>query len=206
MFKRIAIGVVVTSLMVGCSDPKDATESNFKAATQTFLDKKYPFCYFKMNMPAVEKYGTDLKELRALAEAGLLVESETDLEIPSFGGEKKYRQVPQFNLTDEGKKYYIEDAGKTMMGNPYGGFCFGKATVEEIVNFTDPADMFGHTISRVNYSYKVTDIPEWASSETVTAFSKDLKESVASEDTPINQVDAFIRTNNGWVHEKLFGK
>ncbi|MDP1315276.1 hypothetical protein Q6274_29375, partial [Klebsiella pneumoniae] len=51
--------------------------------------------------------------------------------------------------TEQGKKYYKQDAAKKMRGENLGGFCFGKATVTYVSNFTEPSDAMGQIISRV---------------------------------------------------------
>lgn len=85
-------------------------------------------------------------------------------------------------------------------GKPTGGFCFGKATVKEISQFTEPADTSGVRVSQVNYTYQVGDFPAWAKlPETLSAIPQ-LKADVESEKTPIKSAAMLQLTNNGWVN------
>ena len=72
--------------------------------------------------------------------------------------------------------------------------------------FGEPGDMMGQKISRVTYTYSVDDLPKWAGDQAVIETNRDLSSMVSSKDTPIKETRAFILTNNGWVHERLFGK
>lgn len=204
----VCIGIMALS---GCNDPKDASDSNFKAAAQQYLDSVYPTCYFKVNFPfKTDGYSfNNLPDiLHAMAEKGLLTEQELSRKHfeESWASKAHDVVVNSYDLTDEGKKYYKADAAKNMRGDALGGFCFGKATVTEINNFTEPSDAMGQKISRVSFTYKVTDIPEWAKSPEITSLDRQLKKEANSEAEPLNATNVFVLTNKGWVHERLFGK
>jgi hypothetical protein len=64
----------------------------------------------------------------------------------------------------------------------------------------------GQKISRVSFSYKVTDIPDWDKSPEVAELNRQLKKDVDSELEPLKVTNVFLLTNNGWLHERLFGK
>jgi hypothetical protein len=91
-----------------------------------------------------------------------------------------------------------------MGGKTLGGFCIGKATVNEIGQFSEPSEMFGQRISRVNYTYEVSNFPEWAKLPEVIEAIKGLRADIGSATAPIKKLDVLVMTNNGWVHEKLF--
>lgn len=200
-----------TLALTGCDDPKKPSESNFKMAAQQYLDTVYPACYIKVNFP----YKTDgisfnnLPEiLHAMAGKGLLTEQELSRKHidASWGSNARDVVVNSYALTEEGKKYYKPDAAKTMKGENIGGFCFGKATVTEVSNFTEPSDAMGQKISRVSFTYKVSEIPDWAKSPEIMNADRQLQKDVSSESEGVKVTNVFLLTNNGWIHERLFGK
>lgn len=200
---RILTCLVILAL-AGCADPNAANEKNFKAVIQQYLDSVYPKCYLNVELPQtvdIDFHGT-IPKLRALAKVGLVSESKGVAKSP-WG---VAMPAPSFELTAEGKKFYKPDAIKVSDGKHIGGFCFGKAHVREIVQFTEPSDMFGHHISRVNYTYQVSDLPAWAAATEVVSVFDTLKVDVASNKSPIKDVATLVLTNKGWVHEKLFAK
>ena len=208
IFPLICVGALSLS---GCNDPKDASESNFKIAAQQYLDTVYPVCYFESNFPVKTDgyHFNNLPEiLHVMSEKGLLKEKELSRKHieASWSGKARDIVVNSYDLTDEGKKYYKTDATKNISGKNIGGFCFGKATVSEVVNFTEPSDAMGQKISKVSFSYKVTDIPDWAKSSEITALDRRLKKDVDSEEKEIKLTNVFVLTNKGWVHGRLFGK
>lgn len=197
--------------LAGCNDPKKPSESNFKSAAQEYLDTVYPACYIKANFP----YKTDgvsfnnMPEImQALAEKGLLTEKELSRKhIDAAWGIKAHDiVVNSYDLTVEGRKYYKQDAGTNMRGENLGGFCFGKATVTEVSNFTEPSDAMGQKISRVSFVYKVSEIPDWAKSPEILNAVRQIRKDVDSEQNGMKVTNVFLLTNKGWVHEKLFGK
>lgn len=211
MHRKILPLVILATALVGCSDPKKASEDNFEKATQAWLDTAYPKCFLVSTFP-VESKEFDItntnKTLHALAGAGVLKEVELSRkEIPASMFQQASTQVQySYDLTDEGRKYYKADAQKMRDGTTAPGLCIGKAKVDKIEQFSEPGDMMGQKISRVTYTYKVDDLPKWAGDEAVVATNRELAPMAASKDTPIKETRAFILTNNGWVHERLFGK
>ncbi|MFV1416856.1 hypothetical protein QMK79_28070, partial [Klebsiella pneumoniae] len=151
-----------------------------------YLDTVYPACYIKANFP----YKTDgfninnMPEiLHAMAEKGLLTETELSRKHidATWGIKERDIVVNSYDLTEEGKKYYKQDAAKNMRGENLGGFCFGKATVTDVSNFTEPSDAMGQKISRVTFTYKVSDIPDWAKSPEILNADRQIKKDVNSE-------------------------
>ncbi|ELQ9312217.1 hypothetical protein R3D73_005264 [Serratia marcescens] len=202
---------VVLMMLSGCGDPTDATESNFKKAAQAYLDTQYPYCYIMVNFPVktdVASFNHFPEVLHVMAGKGMVKETESSRKhIPaSWAGKERDIVVNTYDLTEEGKKYYKPDATINMLGEALGGFCFGRATVEAVDNFTAPSDAMGQKISRVAFSYKVTDIPDWAGTPELLELVPRLKEDVASGSVPLKQNGAFILTGKGWMDRRLFGK
>lgn len=201
--------LLLTLLMAGCSGGvKDANNSNFKAAAQAFLDREYPYYYFTVNFP----YQSDQRSfnntsdvLHVLAKLGMVTETEVSRkEVSSLTSEPKVKIIYSYELTDEGQKFYKAGVTKDLRGNDLGGFVFGKATALKILNFTEPADYFGHRISDVTYTYTVSGIPEWAKDAELLELDNRLKIEAASANTPIATTDVFVLTEKGWIHEQLW--
>lgn len=208
MNARIALGIFFVVLISACDDPKEASEDNFKRAIQEYLDRTYPKCYVKTELPVVidSNYFGAKEKLQALAKLGLVSESQVKIEKTTFGNKKNLVFAPSFELTKEGEKYFTPNVAKTMGGQVLGGFCIGKANVKDIGSFSEPSEMHGHRISRVNYTYEVSNLPEWATAPEITSVLKELKADVESHTVPIKKRDFLVLTNNGWVHEEIYRK
>lgn len=198
--------VALAAFSAGCSNPKDANKENFAKAAQAYLDTTYPRCYVTSNFPKKERIyeGKESKSIyHALAAAGILSERVSEKAEKIAFLSSSYTEY-EYDLTEEGKKFYREGIAETFGGDSVGGICFGKAKVSSIENFTEPSDMMGMRVSRVSYRYNVEDIPEWAKSAEVTAASSTIKEDVESDKKPIENMAGFILTDKGWMHERLF--
>ena len=193
----------VSVLIAGCSNVKDANNSNFEKSLQDYLDSESPRCYFMMNFPSdnrsfLNNYRKNNKILDIMADLGI-VRKKTE-------NQNQSRPLVTYELTDKGKEFYMADARKNILGENLGGFCFGVPVVIEIDNFTEPQNATGVTISRVKYRYKVTGFPEWATTSELLELNDNLKKDVESEDKPIKDTASLLLTDKGWVHRELFNK
>ena len=75
-----------------------------------------------------------------------------------------------------------------------------------ITNFTKPSESFGYTISRVNFNYKVVNLPGWVKTPELMGRFSILKELVSSKDSGIDDTAVVILTEKGWIHEKIYKK
>lgn len=206
--KTIVFAVGFTVSIHALADIKDANESNFEKTVQAYLDSSYPRCYVYTQIPAVIDWdvGGIKAKLQALSKAGLLIETVENKEIANLAGLKKTTPIPKFELTEEGKKFYKPNLKAISGGKSIGGFCAGTASVSEITQFTEPADMLGLKVSKVDYKYSVEDLPDWAKKSEVLNAIPELKKDSESEKTPASAKATLVLTNKGWVHEKLFKK
>jgi hypothetical protein len=195
--------VFMALLAVGCSDPKAANEKNFKAAIQKSLDSSYPKCYYTKNFPATVPIffgaGENKAVFKALVDAGIL-EEKVESHMSTEYQIKRMVTEPTFYLTAEGgKKFYKNNVSKSVLGEETGGFCFGKATVKDIVQFTEPGDMMGGKYSTATYKYVVGDFPSWAKRPEILAVIADLKKDVESEVSLVEGSALLNLTNKGWI-------
>ena len=79
--------------------------------------------------------------------------------------------------------------------------CYGTPEVVEIINFTEPADAMGVTVSNVQYIYRLVDVAPWASDTALTTQFEWLPERIASDG--IEKDDDLIITTNGWAHHSV---
>ena len=79
--------------------------------------------------------------------------------------------------------------------------CYGTPEVVEIINFTEPADAMGATVSNVRYSYRLVDVATWASDPVLSKQYQWLPERISNPS--ISKDDDFVLTNNGWTHHSI---
>ncbi|AZR95946.1 hypothetical protein BBB39_01810 [Bordetella trematum] len=200
--KAVILGGLVVAL-AACGSAKDANKGNFSKAIQAYLDtqnglcaalpaKSLPFTLADQDM--LSQQGKQRAD--ALVDAGLL--SKRDVEVKAMFGN---RMLPgaEYSITDEGKKYLVAGGASTMMRQD--AFCTGKYAMAEVQNFTEPSDMMGAKVSRVNFLYKLDGAASWAKSASLQqaypAFAKQTQGDIKGK-------AALILTNDGWVHERLF--
>lgn len=152
--KKILTSLAIVITLGGCSDPKEANNSNFEEVINKYLlDKKENITCTRVgtNFPVDNRFGFEQKYLNRYAESGLLSVISKDIEEKDFlTGKMKKKTKLIYNLTEKGEKY-IKD----------GKFCFGTPVVDKINSFTEPTAFMGKTVSEVRYQFVLDDIPSW---------------------------------------------
>ncbi|HBS1045973.1 TPA: hypothetical protein ACRRWG_005349 [Klebsiella quasipneumoniae] len=112
--------------------------------------------------------------LEGLKKSGLI-----DIEFEQQG----FARVAALSATDKGAKAKFWDKEH--------GACVGTRTVDEIKEWTEPSDAGGQKVTRVSYTWKLSDIPSWVDKD---AFSS-VKGMSESKEAKI----ILVKTNNGWA-------
>ena len=198
--KRVIFLAIFMTIVSGCSDPGKASESNFADAIQVYIEAKYPKCIFKINFPAesiaVDISGTN-KKLNAMSQAGLLTEKKMHSQ------EHKSQTGFIYHLTDKGIGAYNLQVSKSSDGKALGGFCFGVAEVDDIKKYSKPSDKKGALMSQVIYTYKVSNIPDWAFEPAVMEAFPEIRAMVKTEERPAKGVATLVLSDQGWIHKNL---
>ncbi|HHZ5413412.1 TPA: DNA-directed RNA polymerase subunit beta [Enterobacter hormaechei] len=182
---KISLVAVGAILLVGCGDKGDFEKTINKEIS------KEPVCYSlntkENNSDAYESFsepgvfvrvnvrGNDVSPiLEGLKKSGLI-----DIEFEQQG----FTRVAALSATDKGAKAKFWDKEH--------GACVGTRTVDEIKEWTEPSDAGGQKVTRVSYTWKLSDIPSWVDKD---AFSS-VKGVSESEEAKI----ILVKTNNGWA-------
>lgn len=216
----LALGAVSLPL-AACSNPKEASKGNFEHAINAWIEKNPPclnlpdstvtpdgagdaaFPRYVDASPVTARFAIENRQRRqapfdALVDAGLMKVQETRIPVKMMFGGAKEVPVRAYDLTDAGKKAVSSEGEKSAFGPPRQKLCYGTPTVDEIVQFTEPADALGVKMSRVTYRYHLKDLPDWAQNAKMrAAFPRLEKESAEGLDASA----VVVLTNEGWVHE-----
>jgi len=203
-FRRSGAALALLALalpLAGCSDPKAASDDNFKSALQGWFDTN-PVCTTLVAMgkvPIVREVPNHVDEakLDLAVNAGLL-SVESFREVPRFA--TKPADFRRYTPTDTGKDAIR--ANDTGLGGVQ--LCFARRNVVEVVNWTEPGDVMGLRATQVRYRYRLDDIAPWTQTADMRAAFPQLAKAL---DTPEGEDKAsLILTNEGWAHERSLRK
>jgi|GEM_PF-253305 len=207
-----AVVAVLVGVFLGCGSAKDPSKSNFKKALNAHFEKH---CVglgaaFPAYLPTTDglnekqraaydkEHATDLSRYNALISAGLLSVRDGEEEVKNWLSGKSTKQPARvYELTDEGKRFYKEERSQFL--GKRGTLCAATLAVDSVDSFAEPAQMFGYTVSRVNYTYSAGSPNEWAREAAVQAAYPELKGLLAQNK---QGHAALVLMNTGWVHEK----
>lgn len=221
--KCASVLILVVAVLGACSNPKAPNKANFEKAINAWIGenppcidvprspvcavghadpKAFPLYVEPADSPNPMRRATQeraLKPFQALADAGLLKAEQVQINIDGgpFATGPATRTVAAYSLTPEGEEALSTRTSR--MAGQVPAFCYGAPKVKEIVRFTEPADMMGATISRVEYTYQVKDQPAWTRTPALQAAFPQLVRD--SADTLEGRA-AVVLTNEGWIHER----
>lgn len=186
-------------ILVGCSNSTDANKENFSKSVQDYLTQE--MACLKIGSRYLNKgLQSQYLDLNELVKIGLLKKESL---APKSALTRRIDPTVRYSLTEQGQK--ISKTNKGRIGSVT-RLCYGDNELVGITNFTKPADMRGRTVSKVRYTYKVTNIADWAKTESVVQKFESLKEKLNSDNTPLKGKATLVLTNNGWIHTKLLEK
>ncbi|WP_297799977.1 hypothetical protein [uncultured Brevundimonas sp.] len=208
---RFAIMALSGLALAGCSDPKDASKRNFEKVINEYI-AQHPPCIVLPNSNAApantqpsdwpryisiddsSPIETPLRaRYEALVQAGLANGTDGTVQTQRLFTSDTVK-VRIYQLTDMGKAAASEATG--VWGGSGTQLCFGKPEVKSVKLFTEPAPSgAGTTISQVDYSFTVNDLPSWASNAAMTTAYPELKTIV---DGPVDDKAVLYLTNEGW--------
>lgn len=207
-------------LLAGCSDPRKASEGNFRRAIDTHFAKTRACInlprgdvrrsdakssglpiLFAVNSRDGDWMGGSREEADALVAAGLLRAQVTTVQNEGVGGHDDTIAVKAYDLTEK---------GKAALGQPQEGtehpdaqdarqLCYGIPTVIEITQFTQPADLFGMTASHVAYTWRIDDPADWARDPHLLKAFPEMRNATARS---LDGRTDLVLTNKGWTDVK----
>ena len=205
-----ALSVSLATLITGCSTTDSANEEDFKYAINerladdclmlTTYDANFPVT---IDVPQTERErmisasNQKLKQYDALVDAGLLkVESESREIMATLADDAHEVAANTYSLTDQGEQALKKVTMQSAMGGERKGFCVASYQVDEVLEFSEPQEKMGETVSYVQYTMAPTGIKEWGQSNAVQqAFPN-----VASRLEASRRENAtLVLTDDGWV-------
>lgn len=222
--RSVVVLAAVAALVAGCSNPKAADKKNFETAINDWISKNPP-C---LSLPSGSVRAADLAAdagvfplyveaavsehpmrlenqkkaaapFEAMAAAGLLKGEPAEItQSGYFPGTPPKMAVVAYTLTPEGDKAFKARGDGGFWGSQP-AFCYGEPAVKEVVRFTEPGEMMGMTVSQVDYTYQLKNMPEWAKSKAMQEVFPQLARDNAAT---LEDKAAVVLMNEGWVHEK----
>jgi DNA-binding PadR family transcriptional regulator len=194
----LILGVTVfatLAALAACDGKTAANAKNFGTAVTRYVDKKGDTCLDPVKWP-VDVYETDVRQQKlypdgvagqmAALEAAGLARGE-DVELP---GALKLK-VRRYTMTDAAKPYLHAGAGQAPR------LCWGRKSLDKVVRWADPAKVNGHEESAVIYTYKLSNVADWARKPAVKEAFPILGRTVDGEHTQKEKLYVKL-TPQGW--------
>ena len=209
----MTIAAAVASLS-GCSSDKELNQANVSKAMQTYLARRGDLCLAKSSWPIdviASETGTGSRngvQMPVLEKLGLVSASDAVGERKDDDGNVTHVPVRRYQLTDEGKKYYLARAPhKREVDDRYAAvandFCAAKLSLDHVVGWEPVKHAGATTIDEavVTYTYQVAPAP-WARDADVGRVFPML-DTVLKGAGVMQLKEAFVLTSTGWEAKDL---
>ncbi|MGH8614306.1 MAG: DNA-directed RNA polymerase subunit beta [Gammaproteobacteria bacterium] len=110
--------------------------------------------------------------LRGLAQGGYI----------TFNPDPNPGRAYVIDLTEKGRDAEVWD--------PKNGFCVGRPRVHEVIRWTEPADDAGVQMTRITYTWKLADGPDWVDPK--------LFPDIEGMSEPVKSMAIAQKTSDGW--------
>lgn len=195
MNKSLPMIALAALALAACSSKKDLNEDNLRAALNEMLEKEAPMCTslpygtsewpislkdpeqkksrnnfewlgLTIPDPQMERQQEQQKALQALADVGLIQIEAIKYDVLDPAGRPT-------GYTTPGKRYSLTEAAKPFLRTVHDGsknkddkqLCWGKIAVDKILKFRMIPD--SQSESYVEYTYKLSDVADWAKNKNV---------------------------------------
>lgn len=212
---RLACGaaaMISLTLFAGCHDKsQDVSRENFTTTINDFLAERGHLCLAKYDWPIyvttddVAAGTRDAIQMPVLEKVGLVAGKTMMVERTDPAGKKITATARQYQLTDEGQKYYlhIPEVVATATGSVThpADFCAATLTLDKVVGWERPAPVEGKTATSVIYTYKI-EPATWAKDADVQRVFPMIKRVVEGAGT-MQLREGVHLTSNGWVADEV---
>ncbi len=137
-------------------------------------------------------------QMAVLEQAGLVHSSNTTAVIhgmlDALRGPTPPQSVKRYDLTADGRRYFRQRAdtlGQTA------SFCYGEKTVDSIVKWTEPVTVGATTRTEVTYTYKIANLPPWATRADIQRQFGDVR-TIVNGISKSNEIAGLQLTSQGW--------
>jgi hypothetical protein len=189
----------VLLLSTGCADKKKASTSVFESALEGHF-KSRPVCLATgvAKFPDVVQYSANGKPQsmnanmeEALVSAKLLTAKQEMKPISNvWTGQTTVQHVVTYSVADPSQ--WGQRSANFLAQSP----CYAKIKIESVDNFTEPSDFMGQHISKVEFTYKLTDVQSWIHTPALEQAVPGVKQLSSTDER--KGTAALILTNNGW--------
>jgi hypothetical protein len=194
--------------IAGCNKQAEPTTENFTKGMNVYMEQHGDFCLAKSNWPIdvtqheMDTRGRNALQMPVLEKVGLTKSSVATIDVTDEqSGATKNIKVMRYDLTDEGKKYYLtknlerKKSDGSMQTVP-GDFCAAKLTLDKIVGWDKPTKVNGKDSTTVTYTYNVDPAPWTANADVQKVFP--IVAYIVQGAKKVQLKEAFELTPTGW--------
>jgi hypothetical protein len=201
-------GAVV--FLTACGSKTDANAKNFGVAMTEYFDAHGKLCLESRSWPVdisesdLFSNSSDSKQMAALQAAGLVKSEEVIVEKAlglSNTGPKKNFKIQRYTLTEAAKPF----SQNVIYKNRFKGdtpekqtrLCWGKKSLDKIVKWEGPMKFGDYQEVTVVYTYKLSNIAEWANNTDIQAAFPTIKSIISGAEKQTTRHGLKL-TNQGW--------
>jgi hypothetical protein len=197
----IVLGATLVASLSACSSKTSANEENFGITVSQYFDKKGEMCLDPIKWP-VDVYDIDVRQqklypdnaagqMSALESVGLARREDVELPGAVVDGKTSGVKVRRYTMTDAAQPYLKAKPGKQPR------ICWGRKSLSKVIRWADPAKVGDHEETAVIYTYKLSNVADWARKPQVKEAFPELGRNIDGERSQKEKLYVKL-TPNGW--------
>lgn len=199
----LVLGAALAASLSACDSKTSANEKNFGIAVTQYFDKKGDLCLDPVKWP-VDVYDIDIRQqklypdnaagqMSALESVGLATGEDVELPGTFVDGKPVGTKVKvrRYTMTDAARPYLKAKPGKQPR------LCWGRKSLSKVIRWADPAKVGDHEESSVIYTFKLSNVADWARKPQVKVAFPELGRNVDGERAQKEKLYVKL-TPQGW--------
>ena len=211
MIRRASAALLAMTVCTAShANPQDTNRENFTAAVNTFLAQRGHLCVAKYTWPIYvldsdKGHTNDAVQMPVLERLGLVTGKDMTVQ-GTDKGKKVIAHARQYQLTQEGKKYYLHIpevvATATQRVTHPADLCVATLTLDQVVGWEKPVQRNGALMTSVVYTYKIDPAPWTKDPDFQRAFPMVTR--VVEGAGTLQLREGMHLTKTGWVADEIF--
>lgn len=199
--------IPMTAALSACNKASDLNQDNLSQGMKSYLEKRGNLCLAKNTWPIdvtqkeMDAHGRNAIQMPVLEKAGL-VKSSVATVTASEDGQTAQIKVMRYELTPEGKKYYLNQDVRSLRSDGevqhhQGDFCAARLTLDRVVGWDAVNGVKDPDAVTVRYTYKIDAAP-WASNPDILKVFPMIDQLLKGAGK-LELQEGFKKTPQGWV-------
>lgn len=205
---KLVCALLSLFVLAACNKQDEPSAENFTKGMNAYMAKRGDFCLAKNTWPIdvtqreMDAHGRNALQMPVLEKVGLTKSSIATVDVKDEDtGATHQIKVMRYDLTDEGKKFYLTKSMNRRKSDGsvqtvQGDFCPAKLSLDKVVGWEPPKKVGEQQTTTVTYTYNVDPAPWTSNADVQKVFP--VVAYIVNGAKKVQLKESFVLTPAGW--------